>query len=1084
MAIKIKFNNGIPEPPQFILAHRNGRKICAIKPNEIKFRDSMMGTSEIFFLVYKDECSDCWDQIRDFKLLYCREYDTWYEIHVDIDDGDAVTKNIHAVSLGEAELGQTNLYDIEINTEDDILRDDYSPTVLYNESNKSVSLLDRLIEKAPHYHVDHVDVGINDIQRSFGFDNKTIYDALQEVATEIDLHIDVRCRATSQGAINRSIRVYDLEDCCLDCSYRGKIDGVCENCGSTNIRPGYGSDTHIFISKDNLAKDINYSTNVDSVKNCFRLGAGDDLMTATIRSCNPNGSDYLWYLSDDLKDDMSDALKERLASYDALYDYYNNTCNFEMDSEINAQYNNLIQKYQQYNLDLQQLPLSIIGFSGLTSAYYDVIDFKNFLSSALMPEIVHSDTTAQEQADIISGISPSTISVSDLGKLSSYSANSSVLNYIKLYIDYRYSVNISSSNFNQDTKAWSGELAIKSRSDDSDSATCSAVFTFDDDYESFVNQKIKNALLDKSDNGFDIVSIFNKSYSEFQAELGKYNLSYLRLFYDSCQAVLNIMIQQGIPNTSDIKTQTDRDVYNNIYLPYYEKLGAIMDEISTRESEIDLVENGVQGFIEEKRAFVQAELNFQDYVGEELWTELISYKREDTYKNDNYISDGLNNSELISNANQFISSAKEAIIKSATLQHSIKSSLKNLLMMQEFSSIVDYFECGNWIRMPVDGVVYRLRLIEYEIDYDDPENITVEYSDVCAVNDHSSLMEKIQSMATSYGDVVRQADKGKKSNSLLSEWVERGLSLTTLKIINNADNQDVCFDENGLLCRRLDDLSGDYDDKQLKIINNGLYVTDDNWRTSKAGIGEFICWDPVTNTYKLDYGIIAKKLIGNLVLSENVGVYNTNNSITLDENGLIVTTNGTDDDTKDVLFTIRRKTTDQNNSDSYEDIMYVDEDGHLVLNGSVNIVSTSSDGAAETKELLAVLRDQIIGNTQSNFEDIYNRIASLEILPGQIEIIAGQIEENNGVYTTKVKGFSFSDDGLIISNPDREIGNRIDETGMYVTKTIGSSSENVLVANNDGVNAINLSAEKFLTIGRHSRFEDYGESRTACFYIE
>ena len=164
--------------------------------------------------------------------------------------------------------------------------------------------------------------------------------------------------------------------------------------------------------------------------------------------------------------------------------------------------------------------------------------------------------------------------------------------------------------------------------------------------------------------------------------------------------------------------------------------------------------------------------------------------------------------------------------------------------------------------------------------------------------------------------------------------------------------------------------------------------------------------------------------------------------------------------------------------------MYINEDGHLVLNGSVNILSTSSDGSAVAKELLAVLRDQIIGNTQGSFDDIYNRISSLEILPGQVEIIAGKLEENDGVYTTKVKGFSFSDDGLIISNPDREIENRIDETGMYVTKTIGESSENVLVANNDGVNAINLSAERFLTIGGHSRFEDYEENRTACFYIE
>lgn len=1081
MAIKIKFNNGAPEPPQFILAHRNGQKICALKPNETKFRDLMMGASEIYFLVYKDECSDYWDQIRDFKLLYCREYDAWYEIHVDIDDGDAVTKNIHAISLGEVELGQTNLYEVEINTEEDISRDDYSPTVLYNESDKSISLLDRLIEKAPHYHIDYVDTGIKDIQRSFSFDKKPIYDALQEVATEIDLYIDVRCRATNQGAINRSIKVYDLEDCCLDCLYRGKIDDVCEQCGSSNIRRGYGSDTHIFISKENLAKDINYSTNVDSVKNCFRIEAGDDLMTATIRSCNPNGSDYLWYISDDLMNDMSPSLRTKVRNYNYLYENYSKFQASYPNSELRSEYNRLVQKYQQYDPDLHRLPAYIAGFAGLTSVYYDTIDFKSLLSSTLMPTVVRSDTTAQEQASIISSISLSNISVSDLDKLSAYSANNSVLGYVKLYIDYRYVASISSSNYDQSTKLWSGTISIKSRLDESDSAICSVTFGFNDNYESFINQKIRGALYEKSEDAQDIVSLFNKSYNDFINELRKYSLSYLRLFYDSCQSVLNIMIQQGIPNVSENKLHNDSDVYSNVYLPYHSKLDAIKDEITLRENEINLIENGVQAYIEDRRAFIQDQLDFQKYIGDELWTEFISYKREDTYKNDNYISDGLSNSELIANANQFISSAKEAIVKSATLQHSIKSSLKNLLMMPEFSSIVDYFECGNWIRVSIDGTIYKLRLTEYEIDYEDPENITVEYSDVCAANDNSTLMEKIQSMATSYGDVVRQADKGKKSNSLLSEWVNKGLSLTTLKIVNNADNQDVRFDEDGLYCRRFDDLSGDYDDKQLKIINNGLYVTDDNWRTSKAGIGEFIYWDPETRTYKLDYGVIANKLIGNIVLSENVGVYNTNNSITLDEHGLVITTNN--GNTNDLLFAIRRMVVDTSGNESYEDLMFIDKSGHLVLNGSVNVLSTSS-GNLETKELLAVLRDQITGNTQETFEDIYDRIASLEVLPGQVEIIAGRIEENNGVYTTKVKGFTFSDEGLIISNPDREIENKIDETGMYVTKTIGSSSESVLIANNEGVNAINLSAEQFLTIGGHSRFEDYGTNRTACFYIE
>lgn len=86
---------------------------------------------------------------------------------------------------------------------------------------------------------------------------------------------------------------------------------ICPKCGSANINYGYGTDSGIFLSHENFAGDITYSSNKDSVKNCFRLVAGDDLMTATIRNINPSGSQYIWYLSDSVRADMSHALQDK-----------------------------------------------------------------------------------------------------------------------------------------------------------------------------------------------------------------------------------------------------------------------------------------------------------------------------------------------------------------------------------------------------------------------------------------------------------------------------------------------------------------------------------------------------------------------------------------------------------------------------------------------------------------------------------------------------------------------------------------------------------------------------------------------------
>ena len=66
----------------------------------------------------------------------------------------------------------------------------------------------------------------------------------------------------------------------------------------------------------------------------------------------------------------------------------------------------------------------------------------------------------------------------------------------------------------------------------------------------------------------------------------------------------------------------------------------------------------------------------------------------------------------------FLDAASREIYKAANYQHSISSTLYNLLIMKEFVPIVDYFEVGNWIRIEIDGEIYKLRLVSYEIDYD------------------------------------------------------------------------------------------------------------------------------------------------------------------------------------------------------------------------------------------------------------------------------------------------------------------------------------------------------------------------------
>lgn len=998
MAIRINFDSTHnAQHPTYVLATRNGRKLGKLPAYNITVKDTLNSYLEIFFRVDKTDLkTELWDQIKDFKLMYCKEYNMWFEISVTIDDSTHLTKSITAISLGISELSQINLYSIEINTETDISRDDYSPSVLFNESDHNTSILNRVIEKAPHYKISHVDQSIANIQRTFSLDSISIYDALQEISKEINCIFAIDVITDSEGKMTRSISAYDLESYCLDCGTRDEFLDVCPKCGSRNVMPGYGEDTSIFVSSDNLADDIQYSTNIESVKNCFKLSAGDELMTATLMSCNPNGTGYIWYISDDLKEDMSSELVNRLNDYDDLSDYYQNVHEIIFPDSLVYQYNDLISKYEKISPALTQIPWVIVGHPGLMNIYYDTIDFELFLRNELMPEIVIPTTTAKDEVARLTSDMLTSVAVQDVSVLSIASANNAVLAMAKTIVDPRYQIRIESSSLSETT--WIGTFSATSYSDESDSATgTEVVVEINDDYENFVNQKIEKVLCQYSEDNVGISALFKMDDESFIAEIKKYSLSRLIAFSNSCQACLDILIEQGIADKDSYENQNP-DLYTVIYLPYYNKLTYLTNEIKVRESELaiitgtfdqsgNLISDGIQTVIEEERRTIQSSLDFETFIGEDLWLEFIAYRREDVYRNDNYISDGLSNAELFGRALEFIEVAKKDIVKSATLQHSLTASLKNLLVMNEFSSIVDKFAVGNWIRVRVDEKVYKLRIVDYEISYDDLDNLTITFSDIrCGLygaTDVESIIKQASSMASSYGAVTRQAEQGARSSQHIDGWVAEGLALTNMKIVDSADNQNITFDSHGLLCKEYLPITDTYDCKQLKLINRGIYLTDDMWLTSRAAIGDFTFYNPKTGKMEQSYGVIADTIVGNLILSENVGIYNENNSITLDKDGVIITCNNIDGVASQTAFTIQRKDLDSYGNDYLTQLMYVDSDGNLVLNGTIRVNSTSDtsvstlDDLADTNRWASRINEAIHNETEIIYSEIdskYNAV--------------------------------------------------------------------------------------------------------------
>lgn len=1031
MAIKIKFDSsGNPLPARLILATRSGNRIRELPMNNIKFREGINSGSEFSFNVYKKRCLNrsgevdeaFWRRITDFKLAYCPEFDMWYEIAVDLSESTATVKSVTATSLGEAELGQVNVYGLEINTEDDIARDDYAPTVLYNASDAKSSLIDRLLYKVPHYRIDHVDDSIQSIQRTFQFDNKTVYDSFQEVAQEMDVLFKFDCVKSDDGKVDRTVSAYDLENSCMSCGNRGDFLGVCPQCGSEAIKQGYGKDTTIFVSRENLADEITYTTDVGSVKNCFRLEGGDDLMTATIMNCNPNGSQYIWYITDEMREDMSDELRTRLEEYDAQYEAFQNTASWSPLPALQDQYNQIAIKYQSYNHDIQTIPENVamingsmnyiggralVGYPALMTAYYNTIDLQLFLNNGLMPNVEVQTTDAATEAAKVTSAALTPVAVANLASCSAETAANAALGMVKCLIRADFQAKVKDSAYSASNHRWTGTFTITNYGDEEDTAVTDEVtVVINDDMETYINQKIKRMTKAQSTDVTDIKALFELELTPFTTQLSNWSLQSLLGFRDACQAILDILIQQGVADQNSW-VSAENNLYQNMYVPYLNKMSAIEAEVQERTEELAIVtgvrdENGgslyigMQSEIIARRNQIQEAQNFENFLGTELWNEFAAYRREDSYSNPNYISDGLTNEELFANALQFLDVAQKEIYTSATMQHSITAKMHNLLAMHEFGPLVNQFETGNWIRVAVDKKVYRLRLSEYQIDYNNL-GLDVEFTDVkyghSSASDIESLLSQAKSMASSYGAVARQAEDGKKSYSRMQNWAQEGFSLTT-KIVGGAENQEFMMDSSGFTGREYLPESDSYSPEQVKIISSGVYVTNDGWLTSKAAIGKFRFWNPQTQQNEEAYGVIADTLVGSMMLSQNVGIYNEGGSITLDNDGFTLITE-TGEGAK--VFRIIRREPDG----TLVNVLSLDGTGHLQL---------------ETSGIEDAVQTAVEINNRGILTQVENKISEMNTSITQREDgLAIQVEQNRDDIGTVQTAFRVTADGAEIS---------------------------------------------------------------------
>lgn len=489
----LDMNNNVVTPT-VVLCHRNKHKIGAIYPiSEWSITPDMYNKNECSFKVYKEVngiATPLWDQIKDLKVIYIPEYNEYFQISIDKTQTNETVKTITGSNLGIAELSQTMLYDIEINTEDDIARDAYKMAYIYDPTDISSSLLGRVLSKAPHYKIKHVDASLCKLVRSFSINDKSIYDFLTgDLADELNCLVWV-------DSYDRSISIYDLENSCPKCGHRAENETVCSKCRTTMTR-GYGEYFNVPVSNDNLSDSITVTTKDDEVKNTFRIQGGDDVINAAIRAVNPNGTEYINRFAAFQTEDMSKELIDQINAYQELYE----------------------SKRKPYK--------------EIMNGLYDTIDQILYLTSSMMPSPETDDTDANKELAKLTADNLGMIAVQNLRVAGVTTVNNAVKSMADIYMSAGYKVEIASSTYSN--QVWNGRFKVTSVDDENDTAINGSDITLliTDDYETFITQKIQK-ILDKQD------------MSDEEYDWTKYGLNRLSSFSDAYQSCIDMLIDSGV----------------------------------------------------------------------------------------------------------------------------------------------------------------------------------------------------------------------------------------------------------------------------------------------------------------------------------------------------------------------------------------------------------------------------------------------------------------------------------------------------------------------------------------------------------
>lgn len=347
------------------------------------------------------------------------------------------------------------------------------------------------------------------------------------------------------------------------------------------------------------------------------------------------------------------------------------------------------------------------------------------------------------------------------------------------------------------------------------------------------------------------------------------------------QELSNLQVQQS----AIISDTASQDIKNANLKALHPQILAAKSALSTAEGALSSIQTQLNTE-NDKLLALQKQVRLESVFTPAEMEVLSRFIQQGAYTEENITKqDNMSYEEAQAQALELYNKAQNLLKTISTPRYEYSVETASFVFQKEFAHLTSQLKSGCLIDIRLsEEDIASLLLLEIAVDYDG-RSLSLTFGNRYKLSDPSALFNdlvggSVAKTASTVEYLRTTFDFKQQKDDLdhLAELKDESINLTHNMVVN-ADNQVMVIDASGINGRRAvigeNGLpTGDYEPEVLKITNNTIAFSTDDFETTETVLGKNLLPDGVTTPDGKNYmyGLNAKLLMGDLIIGENLKV--------------------------------------------------------------------------------------------------------------------------------------------------------------------------------------------------------------------